>query len=669
MSSKYLKWTLPILCGLFVLIGCPTPGGISDDFVLTMGNAYSVSHPNSISVTNYIVLAVGAGAYTDNVYTIDGEVVTPTPVLTDGGKVKFIKIEAPAGVTSLTLQATKGGRPVLNSEVSLAPGSVAAPAVLYGETSMTFSDYYHDVTADITAIRPASTVFAKTGEVAEPEYFITAGTRTGGTDGTQYPKWVDTDEEDRVDTVSSATYGDNPHFVPTGNLAINYDDPMTKADGHEITGIKKVEVGVDFDLFANAALLRAAGEEIETADAVWEKVAAISSWKGAGEIYKAKYLQPDGAWGKRDQDPLNGSVVGTWPKTPVTSVSYGGTWADKVIAADFGPLTAPLDSAGLWSTYFEKLYGGYVVDSTGHKEPLVWLQNLFSHRGHTNFEVALNRAGISRMDDLTPEGVIHVVIFAYGLPDIIFDQAVVGYEDSEASIEQGSVFYAQGTGGGATFKNSTGLDIPKVLHVTGLSAAALSDFAANGGVLKKGTADVPNVGNAAYELALEEADGEIAITLKDGFFAAGYQGAYSLSITSGTVYKTPTFTVNQIIARPKLARSGDSGNWVDANTATATIDVLKSETIAFNNDDFAKAIVLSGRTFSSIVKESGDADALPAITAVLTRATGADPYTIKASVLTGTAGRIYKLTIVTSNFASAVSTNLNSVVYYIKVTD
>jgi hypothetical protein len=676
MNLKYWKWAVPVLCGLLALSGCPTetPEEITNnsyytengDLKLSLNRSYSVPHPNSTLVTDYILLDVEAGNYAQGVYKLGDTTVTPTPVLTDGGKTTLVKIEVPVRTadTKLTLSVTKDGTSVLNKEVTVKKGGTAAPAVLYGVTPMAFSEFYHDVTADVADIHPKSTAFNKEGPVAAPKKFITAGTRTGNNSAAtanSMPKWTDAGE--KVDTVSSATYGDNPHFVPTKNLAINYAEPMTKADHHQITGIKTVEVGVDFDLFANATLLKEAGRAVAVSTAVLAKVNDIS-WQTKDKIYKAKYLQPDAAWGKRDENALNTTVVGAWPKAdPAKSVSYGGTWADKVIAVEFGPLTPPLDGTALWNTYFECLYGGYVEDSTGHKEPLVWLQNLFSHRGHTNFEVALNRAGISRMNNLTPAGNIHVVIFAYGLPDIIFDQDVVEFADSNATIEQGTTFYSSGTGNTATFINSTGaaLNPARQMHVTGLSAAALADFKSKNGKLKKGTADVAAT---AYTLALEEDDGEIAITLKDGFFTGAFQGAYSLSINSDTVYKTPSFTVNRMISRPKLKTSANGAVLVEANTAAAAIEVAATETIAFENADFAKAILLAGRTVSSIAVESGTATA-PAIATVLTRTSDTDPYGIKASVLTK--GVVYKLTIVTSNFFDTERNSLASVIYYIKV--
>jgi hypothetical protein len=657
---------LPLLMGL----GCenPTEQYIAETLELTHIGSYGVAHPNVTGVpTNYVVLGVTAGDYTKGAYTLNGTTVRPTPVLTDGGRTTLVKLEAPAGSTTFTLAVKEGETSVLDKTGTFAAAGTAAPGVLYGEKPMKFSEFFHDITANSAAVRPSATAFAQTGAVANPLLFITAGTRTGNSSagvagGT--PKWTDTDSQAKVDAISSATYGDNPHFVPTGNLAINYDNPMTKAEGNEVTGIKAVEVGIDFDLFANADLLRQAGKAVATSTAVLAQVDGITRWKAATAVYKVKYLQPDASWGRRDDNALN-DVAASWPKPiggtggATVGVSYGGNWADKVIAVDFAPLPQGLDSAALWNDYFEQVYAGYVEDlQRGHKEPLVWLQNLFSHRGHTNLEAALNRAGISRMDNLSPEGSLRVVIFARGFKDIIIESVgVVADGDSVPAIEQGSAFHVSGTGAAADFKDSGGTTVPaRELHVGNLSEAALADFASKGGVIKKGGADIPV---AAYTLA-PEGEGEIAIALNDGFFSGAFQGAYTLSINSDTtVHPTVSFTVNRIIERPKLQQG--TGTAVDADTVVGAIEVTTGGgSIAFSNEDFAKAILVAGRTVSSITPA-----VTGGITAVLKQASADAAYQIDPSALTS--GTDYTLTILVSNFVKADRTNISPVVYYIKV--
>jgi hypothetical protein len=693
MARKIMTFTLLLLCGVVLFIGCPMAGedgkdglngvdgapgkngedgkdAIDSPLKLTLIGAYGVAHPNAgASQTNYIVLDVEAGDYTKGIYTLNEVAVTPTPVLTANGRTTVVKIAAPVGGGGLSLAVKEDEKSVLDESVTVSAAGVAAPTtVLYGEKFMTFSEFFHDVTADIADIRPLSTSFAATGYVAKPKQFINAGTRTGNNsagaaNGT--PKWTDTDALPKVDVISSATYGDSAHFVPTVNLAMNYPDSMTKADWHEVTGVKAVEVGVDFDLFANADILRQIDKTVATSAAVLAKVDDIS-WKASTEVYKAKYLRPDASWGKRDETAINEGKAAVWPKAiggnggATAGVSYGGTWADKVIAVDFAPLPAGLDSAGIWNNYFDRVYAGYVEDlQTGHKEPLVWLQNLFSHRGHTNLEAAIQRAGFSRMSSLSPSGNFKLVILAHGLKDIVVESVAVSAYDgqSSAAIEQGSTFYVSGTGAAADFQNSAGVTIAKELHVTGLSADALADFDANSGKLLKGTAEIPTT---ACELNYEEADGEIAITLKDAFFTGAFQGSYSLSITpsAGKVYSTVPFTVNRIIARPKLQQG--AGTASDADSATTAIEVTTGGgNITFDNEDFAKAILVSGRSVSTI-----EPAVTGGITAVLKRASADAAYDIDASVLTS--GTAYTLTILTANFVNTARETLATATYYIK---
>jgi hypothetical protein len=621
---------------------------------LTLGR-YRVAHPNNAAVaTNYILLDVEAGDYTNGTYTLGGQPVTPTPVLTNGRMTTLVKIAVPASGTTFNLTVTEDGESVLNESVTFTAAGAAAPVVLYGEKFMTFSEYFHDITANIAEVRPASKAFSATGYVAEPKKFINEGTYRGANS----PKWTDTDSQPKVDVISSASYGDANHFVPSQNLAMNYPDPKTTGDWHKVTGIKTVQVGVDFDLFANADLLRQAGRAVATSAAVLTKTDGIA-WKAQNTIYKAKYLRPDASWGKRDEAAITSgaTVAKAWPTEREVVVSYGTTWADKIIPVNF-PSTG-LDGAGIWNTYFNNLYAGYVEDSTGHREPLVWLQNLFTHQGHTNIEAAIQRAGISRMDSLTPTGDMKVVIFAIGFEDLVINTTVSVYDgQSSADIEQGLTFHVLGTGASAVFQNSAGTTIGKELHVTGLSAAALADFDANGGKLVKGTVDVPA---ANYELKYEEGDGEIAIILKDGFFSGAFQGSYSISITSSAVYKTPSFAVNRIIDRPTLQQG--SGTASNADSETDAISVTKTGgNITINNEDFAKAIVTAGNPAAA---SAISPTVTGGLTAVLKRASAEAAYQIDPSALTS--GETYTLTLRASNFVKTDRTNISPIVYYITV--
>ncbi|MDR3114323.1 MAG: hypothetical protein LBU25_02250, partial [Treponema sp.] len=282
---------------------------------------------------------------------------------------------------------------------------------------------------------------------------------------------------------------------------------------------------------------------------------------------------------------------------------------------------------------------------------------------HTNLEAAIQRAGFSRMNNLSPSGNFKLVILAHGLKDIIVESvSVVADGASVPSIEQGSTFHVSGTGVSADFQDNSGATVTgRKLHVGNLSAAMLADFAAKGGVIQKGGA---NIAVAAYTLA-PEGEGEIEITLTDAFFAGSFQGAYTLKINSDTtVHPTVSFTVNRIISRPKL-KQGTAGTAVDADSTTNAIEVtVAGGDITFEEADFAAAIVLtSGRTGSTIEIESGSGTA-PTIGTVLVAANGV--YAIKAGVLTS--GITYKLTLLAPNIVKTDRTNLAPVTYYIKVT-
>ncbi|MHB9291610.1 hypothetical protein Holit_00688 [Hollandina sp. SP2] len=103
MDLKHPKWAIRVFCALVVLAGCENITEehytiTTDNLALTLVGPYGVAHPNNTgSHTNYIVLAVGAGDYTKGTYTLNEAAVTPTPILSDGGRVTLIKIAAPAG--------------------------------------------------------------------------------------------------------------------------------------------------------------------------------------------------------------------------------------------------------------------------------------------------------------------------------------------------------------------------------------------------------------------------------------------------------------------------------------------------------------------------------------------------------------------------------------------
>jgi hypothetical protein len=642
----------------------PVPGRVNLSYV----DVYAVPQLGSNApAVNYALLSVTSGDYLRAEYAINGAPVEATPVLTSRGQAAMVKIEIPSGVTAGTLTALQNGQARLTQELTGLAAGAAAPGVLYGEVPMAFSEFYHDITADITDVRPEATSFAAGGAVAQPAYFINGGTRTGnGPAGAgTLDTYKDADEKPAVDAVSSATYGDNPHFPPTGNLELNYPDPMTKLDANnKITNIKAVEVGVDFDLYANAYLLNAAQKATEQSTAVLAKAQVVGQkLKADTSVYAAKYLFPDASWGARKI--LNAGVASAWPSEPTVSASYGSTWADRIVSFTYSGPT----SADLWSDYFEQLYGGYVEDlTTGQKEPLVWLQNLFSHRGHMNFEVALNRAGISRMNALTGNGDFKFVVYAIGLPDVVFELPLVDFAVSDASIEQGTTFYVDAAASEKHLLGANALPLEEgdLLHIAGLSSEALADFSANGGKLLKGTAEVSP---AAYLLHPTSDGGEVEIELLASFFTGSFQGSYTASITPSdgtTIYQMPSFTVNAAAPlKPGISTTG-SNYEVAADTATA-LTVNQGDIITFDEQGFAAAIVTSGRSVSTIALEPAENGVpLPAVTDVIKRSGGnTSPYIIDTTKLPK--GKTYKITILTTNYAYLDGTFKTNPVYYVKV--
>ncbi|MDR0433996.1 MAG: cell wall-binding repeat-containing protein, partial [Gracilibacteraceae bacterium] len=633
----------------------PVPGRIN----LSYAGEFAVPQPGTAAATNYLVLNVSGGEYTSGEYLIDGIPAPTTPVLTNAGRAAVVKVEVPAGLTAGTLTVTQNNQTRLTRELTGLTAGAAAPEAFYGETPMAFSEFYHDITAGITDGRPEVTSFTAGATVAQPAFFINGGTfRGAGPAGPgTLPTYTEADAQPAVDAVSTATYGDYPHFPPTGNLILNYDDPQTKTDANnKIMGIKAVEVGVDFDLYANAYLLNATQRATAQSEAVRAAVEKITA-KQAGAVYKAKYLFPDASWGARVA--VNETAAGAWPSTPAISASYGGNWANRVVSVNYAPLPSDITSASLWDDYFELLYGGYVEDlTTGQKEPLVWLQNLFSHKMHTNFEVALTRPGISRMNALSGSGNFRFVVYAKGLPDIIFEQSLVEYAVSDAEIEQGNAFFV--TGNHLLGENTQALPEGDRLHIVGLSPEALADFTANGAKLLKGSAEVPD---AAYNLNLAGGGGEVEIELLQPFFDPGFQGAYTVSINSDTIYQMPSFTVYKVInQRPQLTYNGQ--NYAAVSADAPLITEVGGLTVGFSDSDYAAAITVGTRGGSSITVESGSGSA-PAIGDALKRSGGNSPYVIEPSALT--AGTVYKLSLVAANHAyrDGASFKTTPIDYYI----
>lgn len=601
---------------------------------------------------SYFLLEVTNGDFEAGRYTINDVAVTPTPVLIDGTAARYIKIEVPAGLTSAALKVTEKGVTVLSETKSVAAG-VAAPATVYGEKPLAFSAFYHDVTAGVTAEQPASTSFDAAGTVASPASFITAGTRSG-TVG-EPATWANSDSGAKVDAISSATYGDSVHFIPTGNLDINYADATTKADGNRVTGITAVGVGVSFDLIANARLLASAGSATAQSTAVLAQLTGIT-WKAEASIYKAKFLFPDASWGPR----VDVTATAVQPFKPVTTVSslYGNTWTVREAQVNFN--LGATDGTTFWNDYLEYLYGGYVENTVTHaRQPLVFLQNIFTHRGHTNIDVSLNDTLFSRIGTLGFPGDYKIVLYAAGYEDIVVDSVhLAAYSNGNALIEQGTAFNVSPTDQTTWFEN-------KNLHIQQVDPATLAGFnPANVSVLK-GT--VP-LSTSLYSISVDGS--EIEVSFADAFFSGDYQGSYTINLVANTadvVSKPLAFTVNRLVTRPTLdIRSGAAG--AVASTEGTALVATTANLVDFSNADLARSLQTSGRSPSTIVDITAG-NASVAVGTVLKRDNAADPYYLDLSTLT--VGHTYRVSAVTTNFSvqtgSSPATYATTLTYYLTV--
>jgi hypothetical protein len=628
---------------------------------VTLEGSYAVGVPGSDDVVNYVLLGVGDAddEYDEVAYTVDGNPVEPSVVATDAdGHATLIKLAVPAGASGTIAVATSGAAADITGNVTVAEAGTGAPGLLYGTARMGFSEFFYDVTAGIDEVRPATTSFAADGAVAQPEPFIAAGTKSG----TLYPdgvSWATSDSVPAVDAVSTATFGDSVHFSPSKALEVNYPDAITeKGEGHAITGIKAAEVGVSFDLLANASLLAQADEATAQSAAVLEKAAGIT-WGGADEVYKAKYLFPDASWGARDADAVNDNAAGSFPALTTTPVSYGGNWTIRQLTANFDLAGAGLDGAGFWDNYLEHIYGGYIEDGSGHRQPLVWLQNLFSHKGHQNFDVSINDELFPRFgEDFEFPGTFTVVVLAQGFEDVVLEDVyLAGFINSGATIEQGTVFHVDPSDDSTWFEDAEG---GYQLHVQ-----SFESFDAQGASLSKGAAAVD-----ASKYRIDGSGGEVAVTFEPGFFTGDYQGSYTLRLVADTddVKSKPlSFTVNKLVAWPALNVEGGPQGIATANVEDTPLSVARDKRVSLSNADLAKSLVLSGRSASTIRDTTADAAVTPVANVI--KRDGDGPYYLDLSTLT--AGHTYRFTLLTGNYSVATgpSSYSTSLAYYLTVTE
>jgi hypothetical protein len=627
-------------------------GNSGSDQGATVPAAPSLVGAYSAGGVNYALLSAPAGSesYT---YRFGGADAAASDVLAESGST-LVKAEIPAGSSSGELEAIYGGIPRAYYSVAFQSAGEAAPKTLYGVVPMKFSEFFHDVTGDGVPDAPDATSFAQGGAVAAPKLFIAQGTRTGNL-GT--PTYAQAKDMPLVDVISSATFGDTSvHFVPDANLTNNGDRTRPDAD-FAVTGITSVEVGVSFDLYANAKLLADAGRATaQSAGALAKmdgftlisKVAADGAITGASGqamadlgVYRVKYLLADGNWGGRvapadgvakSVKPLPGNDAASADAEPA---AYGGTWGDKTTGYVIDNLEPEYAGNDYWTNFANYFYAGYITDEDGHTEPLVFLQQLFTHMAHTDFDIAVSPSRFARFANLKPSGTYRVKVLAWGFRDIDFEVELKDFVNGGAALS-----------GSASVQVTTGTSFPISLTVTGVDVYSAADAG-----LYKGSAAVSPSG-----YSISESGGTVTLTLNSPLFAGSYQGTYSLALaadTASVASKQIPFTLVNA-ARPLLTANSDLSGGADGTQAAPLSVPQSANRLYFDIADFAASLVTAGRSVSSVAPAGGGA----AVSGALKNSGAGTPYYIDLSVLS--AGTEYTVT--------AISTGFNTQTYRITVT-
>ncbi|MDR1184256.1 MAG: LPXTG cell wall anchor domain-containing protein, partial [Coriobacteriales bacterium] len=530
----------------------------------------------------------------------------------------------------------------LSAATFSATAGIAAPATVYGEVPMGFAEFNYFVTANISAVTPTDTFFVENATVTIPEQFIAAGGRAD---------WPTTGLEAGVDVISTATYGDSVHYVPSANLALNYADPTTKAPGNAVTGVKAVEVGISFDLLANATLLADNAVSAATAQstAVLTKAGTLTP-KAETAIYKAQYLFADATWGAREDAVHDGNtgVATPWKSVSSTTPLYGNNWTIREAQINFS--LGSTDGTAFWNDYLEYLYGGYIENTLTHaREPLVFLQNIFTHRGHTNIDVSINNVLFPRFDTIGIPGNFKIVLYAKGYEDIVVSSVTLkNYVDGDASIEQPQPYNVKPGDPSTWFEGNA-------LHIQGIDPTKLTAYAASATLSKGETA----VNSGLYSFNITGT--ELELSVENAFFTGAYQGSYTIALTpetAGEVSKPLTFTINKWIDRPTLSTA--TGTPSAADTEANALVATPADTVSFSNSEYAGAIATAGRTVSSIVDVTAGNTAVTA-SDVLKRALSTDPYTLDLSTLT--VGHTYQITLITTNIVTGTTPSTTATYY------
>ncbi|MDR0347293.1 MAG: hypothetical protein LBH56_02850, partial [Coriobacteriales bacterium] len=408
------------------------------------------------------------------------------------------------------------------------------------------------------------------------------------------------------------------------------------------------------------------------ADAVLAKIAGIT-WSAPAGIYKAKYLFPNATWGARSATAVGSTAPASFPTRTTATTTYGGNWTIRQFTVNFDLTTPRIDAAHFWDDYLEYIYGGYVEKTgpagspgVGERQPLVWLQNLFSHRMHQNFDVSFNENIFPRFADLEFPGTYKIVVYAQGFEDIVIEGAsLLDYINDNAVIEQndGGPFHVSPTDNTTWFENT-----PEgyQLHINGADSFDL----ASASLLKGTGASAVPVSTTKYEL--EQNGPEIALTFDESFFADAYQGAYTLRLVedSSVASKPITFTVNRLVDWPTLSIEDGAQNVATANNAATPLSVPKDKTVSISNADAAQSLVMSGFG-GAVVSSVFDVTANASVTTadVIKRDAAGEPYYLDPSTLI--VGHTYRVTLATGNFSvlTGPSTYSTALPYYLTISE
>jgi hypothetical protein len=375
----------------------------------------------------------------------------------------------------------------------------------------------------------------------------------------------------------------------------------------------------------------------------------MANFEGAAKntLYSVKYMLTDGNWGAHTI--LNAGAVKPLPGTGLAGaeaedVAYGGNWGDYVTGFSFGGELGDYAGNNYWDNFAEYIYGGYITGANGHTEPLVFLQNLFSHRAHEDFDVALSPSRFARLNALGIPGSYDVTVFAYGFPDITFEFDVRNYINPNLAISEGTSF---------TVDNP---NTPISFTVTGAANAVA--YAA-GVKLFKGKAEIGRTNFVASANS-----GTVDVTLQPSIFVGSYQGAYTLKYKTDVDESKPLgFTlVNPVAVKLKINSNGVETR--EGYTSASALSISKSDDLYFLNDDFASTLVVAGRAGFSTYKVLDADGAGTAIGATAVRSVSDDdtsPYCIDIANAAFVAGNTYALTMIAPGFQNQI--------YYITITN